>query len=151
MTVPLTAKKITLLRFRKDWKASPGKSIWCQWFNLNFMNRREYFLYAKKSKITTKNVSTICLLSVSPRLHRILDIIHRTQAAYALLHLPQWKKRLICIFFAYKKYLRQFIKFRLNHWWQMDFPGDAFHFFLDLNGVIFLAVKGTVTSLPVFI
>ncbi len=33
----------------------------------------------------------------------------------------------------------------------MDFPGDAFHTFLDLDSGIYLAVNGTVTSLPVFI
>ncbi len=32
----------------------------------------------------------------------------------------------------------------------MDFPGDAFHSFLDLDSGIYLAVNGTVTSLPVF-
>ncbi len=52
--------------------------------------------------------------------------------------------------FMYKKYSRRFIKFRLNHWWQMDYPGDAFHTFLNLDSVIYLAVNGTVTSLPVF-
>ncbi len=40
---------------------------------------------------------------------------------------------------------------RLNHWWQMEYPGDAFHTFQDLDSVIYLAVNGTVTSLPVFI
>ncbi len=33
----------------------------------------------------------------------------------------------------------------------MDFPGDAFHTFPDLNSVIYLAVNETVISLPVFI
>ncbi len=33
----------------------------------------------------------------------------------------------------------------------MDFPGDAFHCFLDLNNAIYLAVNGTVKSLPGFI
>ncbi len=28
----------------------------------------------------------------------------------------------------------------------MDFPGDAFHTFLDLNNVIYLAVNGTVKA-----
>ncbi len=32
----------------------------------------------------------------------------------------------------------------------MDFPGDAFHSFLDLDSGFYLAVNGTVTSLPVF-
>ncbi len=30
-------------------------------------------------------------------------------------------KVVIFVFFAYKKYFRRFIKFRLNHWWQMDY------------------------------
>ncbi len=34
---------------------------------------------------------------------------------------------------------------------QMDYPGDAFHSFLNLDSGIYLAVNGTVTSLPVFI
>ncbi len=33
----------------------------------------------------------------------------------------------------------------------MDYPGDAFHIFLNLNNVIYLAVDGTVISLPVYI
>ncbi len=59
-------------------------------------------------------------------------------------------KKYIFIFFTYKKDSRRFITLRLNHLWQMDYPGDAFHTFLDLVGVIYLAVNGTVTSLPVF-
>ncbi len=33
----------------------------------------------------------------------------------------------------------------------MEYPGDAFHTFLDLDSAIYLAVNETVTSLPVFI
>ncbi len=33
----------------------------------------------------------------------------------------------------------------------MEYPGDVFHTFLDLDSVIYLAVNGTVTNLPVFI
>ncbi len=33
----------------------------------------------------------------------------------------------------------------------MDYPDDAFHTLLNLDNVIYLAVNGTVTSLPVFI
>ncbi len=33
----------------------------------------------------------------------------------------------------------------------MEFSGDAFHTFLNLDSVIYLAVNGTVTSLLVFI
>ncbi len=31
------------------------------------------------------------------------------------------------------------------------YSGDAFHTFMDLDSAIYLAVNGTVTSLPVFI
>ncbi len=33
----------------------------------------------------------------------------------------------------------------------MDYPDDYFQTFMNLYSVIYLAVKGTVTSLPVFI
>ncbi len=33
----------------------------------------------------------------------------------------------------------------------MEYPGGAFKTFLDLDSVIYFAVNGTVTSLPVFI
>ncbi len=33
----------------------------------------------------------------------------------------------------------------------MEFSGDVFHTFLNLDSVIYLAVNGTVTSVPVFI
>ncbi len=33
----------------------------------------------------------------------------------------------------------------------MEYPGDAFHTFLDIDSVIYLVVNGTVTSLPVLI
>ncbi len=33
----------------------------------------------------------------------------------------------------------------------MEYTDDAFHTFLDLDSVIYYAVNGTVTSLPVFI
>ncbi len=33
----------------------------------------------------------------------------------------------------------------------MDYSDDAFHTFMGLDGVFYLAVNGTVTNLPVFI
>ncbi len=33
----------------------------------------------------------------------------------------------------------------------MEYPGNVFHYFLDLDSVIYLAVNGTVKSLPIFI
>ncbi len=59
------------------------------------------------------------------------------------------KKSRYLYFLCVQKYSRRFIKFRLNHWCQMEYPGDAFDYFL--NSVSYLAVNGTVTSLPVFI
>ncbi len=56
-----------------------------------------------------------------------------------------WINVVILIFFAYKKYSRRFIKFRLNHWWQMDYFDYVFYTFLCLDSVIYLAVNGTVT------
>ncbi len=76
----------------------------------------------KEKKITNNLFSTICLLSVSPR-HRsaILNITHRTHAAYALLHPPRMQE---CVFYVY------------------------LHFDLNENSA-FLPGKGTVTRLPV--
>ncbi len=33
----------------------------------------------------------------------------------------------------------------------MEYPGDAFHTFLDLDSVFYFTVNGTVTRLPVLI
>ncbi len=62
-----------------------------------------------------------------------------------------WIKSLFLLYFHTRIYSRHFITLRLNHWWQMEYPGDAFHTFLDLDSVIYLAVNGTVASLPVLI
>ncbi len=62
-------------------------------------------------------------------------------------------KVIIFIFFAQKKCSRRFSKFRLNHGWQMDYIDNVFHTLMNLNllDIIYLAVNGTVTRLPVFI
>ncbi len=60
-------------------------------------------------------------------------------------------KVVVFVFFVQKRCSCCFIKFRLNHWWQMDHSDDAFHTFLGIDRVIYFAVNGTVTSLPVFI
>ncbi len=52
---------------------------------------------------------------------------------------------------ALKDVLILVLFFSLNHWWQMDYFGDGFYTFLCLDSVNYLAVNGTVTSLPVFI
>ncbi len=60
-------------------------------------------------------------------------------------------KVIILVFFAYKKYSRRFITVGLKHGWQMDYFDDVFHTFLDFDRVNYLAINGTVTSIPVFI
>ncbi len=60
-------------------------------------------------------------------------------------------KVVVFVFFAQKKYSCRFIKFRLNHWWQMDYSDDVVHTFLGLDSGIYLVVNGRVTSLLVFI
>ncbi len=67
----------------------------------------------------------------------ILENIRWTQTVYAVLCQPHHtdtlfllnndflNKVIIFIFFAYKRYSRRFIKFRLNHWWQMDCFNDV--------------------------
>ncbi len=145
------------------------------------MKHREYFLYSKKIKIATffqQFVSSLSLLvSVAPfwilpiehkqctlfciRLNARMGYFHSTQSVNTRRIHPCVEadakehtvisKIVIFIFFAYKTDSRRFIKFRLNHWWQMDYPDDAFHTSLNLDSVIYLAVYETVTSLPVFI
>ncbi len=56
MTVPLTAKQITLSRSRK---VSPGYSISHQWFDRNVMKRQEYFLYRNKTRLIQKSVRSL--------------------------------------------------------------------------------------------
>ncbi len=51
-------------------------------------------------------------------------------------------KVVLFVLYPYKKCSRYFITLRLNHWWQMEYPGDAFHTFLDLDSVNYLAVNG---------
>ncbi len=103
--------------------------------------------------------------SVNRRRRRI-PVSRLTQKSVRILHQGdkralRWQRRrysakllnkvVIFVLFPYKKYSRRFITVRLNHWWQMEYPGDAFHTFLDLDSVIYFAVNGTVTSLLVLI
>ncbi len=114
--------------------------------------------------------STIRLLSVSPHnSNAILEIIHWTQTVYALLYQPQHKDAL----FSFKSKRKQMQKTELLKkscyfyflWVQNVFSSLhkvhiepmmadglswlCFSYFLGLDSVIYLAVKGTVTSLPV--
>ncbi len=53
-----------------------------QWFNLSFMKRREYFLYAKKIKIMTFIKSPLILVSVAP--FCILPIKHMQRTLFCV-------------------------------------------------------------------
>ncbi len=57
-------KREWVISSRKVWKTSSEQFNCHQWFNLNFMKRREYFLHAKKIKITYlfNNLSPMSLL-----------------------------------------------------------------------------------------
>ncbi len=95
--------------------------------------RREYFLYAKKTKITT-------LFNISCPLHHhsaILESIRWMQTVYTVV---------IFVFFAYRKYSRSFITLRLNHCGKWTILEMFFHTFLGLDSVIYLGVNGTVTA-----
>ncbi len=100
VTVPLTAKQSTLSRHRKVWKTSAEYSICHQWFNRNVMEMQEYFLYAKKIKITTLFDNLSPLRQRSP----VLENIHWRQAACALVWQPHpadtfsmlWFERKLC-------------------------------------------------------
>ncbi len=85
--------------------------------------------------------NNVCTLHPSNALQNGTTLTHREREETNC-----WINVIIFIFFAYKKYYRCFIKFKLNHWWQMDYFDNVFHTFLDLNNVIYLVVNGTVTS-----
>ncbi len=113
---------------QKSMKSIVKKYFCHQWFNLNFMKWQEYFLYAKKIKITT-------LFYNSSHLRHILENIRWTQTEYAVLCQPYHTdtlfllnnnlNKVIFILFSYKKYSLCVIKFRLNHWWKMDCFNDV--------------------------
>ncbi len=83
VTVPLTAKYLTLSRPRKVWKTLSEYSICHQWFNRNVMKLREYFLYAKKTKMTTLfNNSTITpfwRVTTGRKLRMLFCVSHATR------------------------------------------------------------------------
>ncbi len=62
-----------------------------------------------------------------------------------------WIKSLFCFLCTEKKSSRCFIKFRLNHWWQMAYYDDTFHTCMDLDSIIYYAINEKVTISPVVI
>ncbi len=99
------------------------------------MKRREYLLYAKKIKTTT------LFNNSSHQRYRsaILESICWMQTAYGVAGETKFRLNLADGLFCH------FGR------WQMDYFGDTFHTFLDLDSVIYLAVYGTVKRLLVFI
>ncbi len=124
--------------------------MWHQWFNRNFVKLREYFLCAKKTKITTIQQ----FVSASPysailEYHDVKSVNNVNISAWCCWHRTayvvyvQIKARayivilskmalqgdaeetncwivVIFVFFAHKKYSLSFTKLRLNHWCHMD-------------------------------
>ncbi len=142
--------------------------MWHQWFNLNGMKLQEYFLCAKKTKITTlfNNCSLLCQ---SLRSHacvwccwhrsRRSDVepgcVHYKQRnAHACVVVVSWtcgedkeekkwlNKVVIFVFFICKEYSRSFIKLRLNHWCHMNYFNNVFTKFLGLECVSCVDVYG---------
>ncbi len=89
---------------------------------------------------------SVCILRSVDNLENGATVMRRDRE-----EMNWWKKKSLFLFSLRTKSSRRFIKFRLNQWWHMDYPDDAFHTFLDLDSVNYLAVNGTVTSLPVSI
>ncbi len=101
------------------------------------MKRREYFLYTKKTNITT-------LFNNSSNLHccrAILKSLHWTQNAYAVLCQPHHTD-------AFSSFIYAWIWTQTAYARGVADTEQRTHFAFS---VIYLAVNGTVTSLPVFI
>ncbi len=77
-------KTILNILSQKSMKSIVKKYFCHQWFNLHFMKWQEYFLYAKKIKITTLFYNSSHLRHSSA----ILENIRWTQTAYAVLCQP---------------------------------------------------------------
>ncbi len=130
-----------------------AKIVLChQWFNCNVMKLREYFLYPKKTKITTlfNNSSPPHLLRVSVAAFWRISTGRKLRTLFCVSH-TTWIRCFRSNQSVNK--LRRCIRVvRLTQNCVHSLcPGNIFHTFLGLDGVIYLAVNGTVTSLPVFI
>ncbi len=60
-------------------------------------------------------------------------------------------KVVIFVFFAHKKYSRNFVKLRLNHWFHIDYFNDLLATFRSLDHLRILADYGRVRELSEFI
>ncbi len=118
--------------------------MWHQWFNHNVMKLWEYFLYTKKTKITTlfndffSSVAVFNACSQQDHYACMCIPLHvnkaqrtwvlRQNAAYIVVLLwtcINWHGREEIVFFAHKKYSHSFITLWLNHWCHMDCFNDV--------------------------
>ncbi len=117
--------------------------MWHQGFNRNFMKLPEYFLYAKKTKITTlsmwcgwhRRVYAVCVQRIFSKM------VLRWCRGDELLN-----KIVIFVFFT-SCYSRSFVKLWLNPWCHMDYFTDVLATFLDVDRVYYIAVYGRVREL----
>ncbi len=134
------------------WRLSPGRkmrTLFCVSLKTGMRLIRRFTLWFERkqsSLVAQLTQKSVRILRPGINLQNGATLTQRRPYGASLLN-----KVVILVLFPYKKYSRRFITLRLNHWWQMEYPVDAFHTFLDIDGVIYLAVNGTVTSLPVFI
>ncbi len=134
--------------------------MWHQWFNHNVMKLWEYFLYAKKTKITTlfndffSSVAVFNACSQQDHYACMCIPLHvnkaqstwvlRQNAAYVVVLLwtcINWHGREEIVFFAHKKYSHSFITLWLNHWCHMDCFNDVLTTFLKVV-VVLLSMQG---------
>ncbi len=128
------------------WRISAGRKL-CTLFCVSCTTRRCCFC---SNQSVNKRRRRIRVARLTQNSIHYLRPANTLQNGTTLEETNCWIKSLF-LFSLCTKYSRRFIKFRLNHWLQMDYFGDVFHTFLGLDSVYYLAVNGTVTSLPVFI
>ncbi len=94
-------------------------------YNLTVMKRQEYFCTQKKN--TNNDFIQQFVSSVS-----FLENIRQPDLQIHVEDVSVWHRgdELLNKTFVYKNYPRCFIKYRLNHWWQMDY----FDCFSDFSG-----------------
>ncbi len=107
--------------------------MWHQWFRFNFIKLQEYFLCAKKTKITNSINNFFSSMSVFDA-HSWK--YHDACVCISLLAKTDTKEKklliefVVFVFFTHKKYSCSFIKLRLNHWCHMDYFNDVLTTFL---------------------
>ncbi len=99
--------------------------MWHQWFNHYFMKLWEYFLFTKKTQITTTISSILCQSSTrihdSTTMHACTFLCLQTSRStfgfYVRMPAPALAAPhvVIFVFFVHKKYSSRFIKLQMNH------------------------------------